>query len=184
VNRQDTTEPAADGPIDELDLANLLRIGEAFAATDPMPADLPERIRFALALRHLRAEVARIVAEEELPALATRGEEQSRTITFDSESLTIMIRIDPNSDGTVRVDGWLAPAQRREIQVKTAGAVLAGAADEQGRFAFARVPRGQAQIVVLPSAGDPDSPGTPDRAARPGEPAGSGRSVVTPALVL
>jgi hypothetical protein len=169
VNRQDTTEPAADGPIDDLDLANLRRIGEAFGATDPMPADLPERIRFALALTHLRAEVARIVSEDELPALASRGEEQSRTITFDSESLTIMIRIDPNSDGTVRVDGWLAPAQRREIQVKTEGAVLAGGADDQGRFAFARVPRGQAQIVVLPSASSPDDPG---------------RSVVTPALVL
>ena len=29
-----------------------------------------------------------------------RGEEQSRTVTFDSDSLTIMIRIDENKDGT------------------------------------------------------------------------------------
>ncbi len=45
--------------------------------------------------------------------LAARGAEQSRTITFDSDSLTIMIRIDSNNDGTARVDGWLAPPQRR-----------------------------------------------------------------------
>jgi hypothetical protein len=164
LNRHDTTEPAANGPVDDLDLANLRRVREAFAAADPMPADLPERIRFALALTHLKAEVARIVAQEEEHALASRGEEQSRTITFDSESLTIMIRIDLNNDGTVRVDGWLAPAQRREIQMKTEAAELAGAADEQGRFAFARVPRGAAQLVV--------------------QAAGSGRSVVTPVLVL
>ena len=92
-----------------------------FQAADPMPADLPERIRFFLALRDLEIEVARLAAEEDRPALAARGAEQSRTITFDSDSLTIMIRIDANRDGTVRVDGWLAPPQRREIEMKTAG---------------------------------------------------------------
>ena len=68
-----------------------------------MPADLPERIRFSLALRDLEIEVARLVAEEDLPVLAARSAEQSRTVTFDSDSLTIMIRIDANTDGTARV---------------------------------------------------------------------------------
>ena len=48
-------------------------------AVDPMPADLPERIRFSLALRGLEVEVARLTAEEDLPVLATRAVEQSRT---------------------------------------------------------------------------------------------------------
>ncbi len=82
--------------------------------------------------------------------MAARGTEQSRTITFDSDSLTIMIRIEANQDGTARVDGWLAPPQRREIEMKTSADSLTVASDEQGRFAFARVPRGTAQLIVRP----------------------------------
>jgi hypothetical protein len=167
MKRRDTGDSAGpDGPLDELDLKNLGRIREAYAQADPMPADLPERIKFALALRNLECEVARLSEQEDQRALSSRGEEQSRTITFDSESLTIMIRVEANGDGTVRVDGWLAPAQRREIEMKTAASAMKAGTDEQGRFAFPRVPKGTAQLVVLAAA----SP--------------AARSVVTPALIL
>ena len=156
--------PSADEPLDDVDFGLLDEIRDMFDATDPMPADLPERIRFFLALRDLEIEVARLTAEEDQPALAVRGAEQSRTITFDSDSLTIMIRIDANRDGTVRVDGWLAPPQRREVELKTTADPLTVSSDEQGRFAFVRVPRGTAQVIVRPAA--------------------AGRSVVTPAVIL
>ena len=163
------SDAGADEPMDEFDLAILDGIREMFEQADPMPADLPERIKFSLALRDLEAEVARLVEQEDPRLVAARGAEPGRTITFDSDSLTIMIRIDPNQDGTVRVDGWLAPRQRREIEVRTAAGALLVASDEQGRFAFASVPRGTARLSV-----------------RPGErgQGGSGRPVVIPALVL
>lgn len=160
--------PSAHEPLDDADFGLLADIRELFETTDPMPPDLPERIRFFIALRDLEIEVARMAGEEQL-AVAARGPEQSRTITFDSDSLTIMIRIDANKDGTVRVDGWLAPPQRREIEMKSTADSLTVTSDEQGRFAFSRVLRGTAQIVVRPTG------------PRPG---GAGRSVVTPALVL
>jgi hypothetical protein len=160
--------PPADGPLDDVDLGLLDDIREIFQTVDPMPADLPERIQFFLSFRDLEIEVARL-AEEDLSAAGVRGTEQSRTITFDSESLTVMIRIDANRDGTVRLDGWLAPPQRREIEIKTAADPLSGSSDEQGRFAFARVPRGTAQLIVRPD-GQGQSKGGP--------------SVVTPALIL
>ena len=159
---------SADEPLDDTDLSVLDGIREMFRVADPMPADLPERIRFRLALRDLEIEVARLADEQEVLA-GIRGAEQSRTITFDSDSLTIMIRIDANRDGTVRVDGWLAPPQRREIDMKTTPESLSVSSDDQGRFAFARVPRGMAQLVVRPAEQGPD---------------GAGRSVVTPALIL
>jgi hypothetical protein len=156
--------PAAEEPLDDVDRAILDTLRQAFQRADPMPADLPERIMFSLALRDLEAEVARLVAEEDPLALAVRGAEQSRTITFDSDSLTIMIRIEANSDGTARVDGWLAPPGRREIEMKTTGERLSVVSDDQGRFALARVPRGMAQLIVRPRD--------------------AGRPVVTPALIL
>ena len=161
-------EPPADGPLDDVDLGLLDDIRNLFQDVDPMPADLPERIRFFLSLRDLEIEMAHL-AEENLSAAGVRGTEQSRTITFDSESLTVMIRVDPNRDGTVRVDGWLAPPQRREIEMKTVADPLTTASDEQGRFAFARVPRGTAQLIVRPTVIGPGA---------------AGRSVVTPALIL
>jgi hypothetical protein len=160
--------PTADGPLDDADLAILDDIRQGFSESDPMPADLPERIRFSLALRDLEYEVAQLAAEPDRALAGARGAEQSRTITFDSESLTIMIRIDSNPDGTARVDGWLAPPERREIEMKTTAESLSVVSDEQGRFAFGRVPRGTAQLLVRP-------------AEQRGE---SGRSVVTPALIL
>ncbi len=162
----DADLPSADEPLDDSDFGLLDEIRDMFAAADPMPAELPERIRFFLAVRDLEIEVARLTAEQD-ELVAARGTEQSRTITFDSETLTIMIRIDGNRDGTVRVDGWLAPAQRREIELKCAADPMSVTSDEQGRFVFSRVPCGSAQLIVRPSGRD-----------------GAGRSVVTPALII
>ena len=161
--------PAAGGLLDDVDLGLLAAIREIFEMADPMPAALPERVRFSLALRDLEIEMAWLAADEDQLAVAVRGAEQNRMVTFDSDSLTIMIRIEANKDGTAHVDGWLAPAQRREIEMKTTADSLRAGSDEQGRFAFARVPRGIAQLVVGPAE------------HRPGRAA---RSVVTPALVL
>jgi hypothetical protein len=159
---------AAEEPLDELDLLLLDEIRAAFQEADPMPVSLTERVRFALALRDLEAEVARLTADEGQRVLA-RGEEQSRTITFDSDHLTIMIRVDSDQGATVRVDGWLAPAASHPVELRTSAGTRTTTADEQGRFAFSQVQRGTAQLAV--------------QLAGPGN-GGTGRSVVTPALVL
>jgi hypothetical protein len=164
-------DAASQEPMDDFDLEILDGIRDLFERADPMPPDLPERIRFSLAMRGLEAEVARLTAADEHdPRLVTaRGAEHSRTITFDSESLTIMIRIDSNEDGTVRIDGWLAPPQRREIEMQTATDPCRVSSDDQGRFAFISVPRGTARLVV--------------NEAERGN-GGSVRPVVTPPLIL
>lgn len=152
-------------------------IGDLFEALDPMPADLPERIRFGLTLRNLEAEMARVPNAGHDSALAVRGGEESRTVTFDSDSLTIMIRIDANVDGTARVDGWLAPPSCSQVQMRLADTSITVTADEVGRFVFGSVPRGTARLIVRPSeAGDTDA----DRDSPPCQ----STSVSTPPLTL
>jgi hypothetical protein len=56
--------PADDEAPDESDLAILDGVRELFQAADPMPASLPERIRFWLAVRDLEVEAARLCAED------------------------------------------------------------------------------------------------------------------------
>jgi hypothetical protein len=147
-----------------------------FEVIDPMPTELPDRIRLALALRDLEAELARFASPAEEGALAARGAEQSRIVTFDSDSLTIMIRVDANLDGTVRVDGWLAPPQRHSVEMKTTDRSITVTADELGRFVFYSVPRGCARLIVRP----PESSVADGREGA----SASVKSVITPALTL
>jgi hypothetical protein len=166
-------KPPEDAPgqqLDDLDLKILDRIRALFERVDPMPADLPERVRLALALRGLETEVARLAVEEDSRLVGARGAERSRTVTFDSASLSIIVRIEDNNNGSVRIDGWLAPPQPREIEMQTSGETLNVSSDGQGRFAFAEVPPGSARLVVL--------------AAAAGDQGDGGPAVVTPALVL
>jgi hypothetical protein len=161
----------------------LARIKALFEAVDPAPPDLAGRVRFAVALADLEAEAARLVDEAAVEPALTRGSsEESRTITFDSTELTIMIRIDANADGTARVDGWLAPARACQVEVSLQDSALAVEADTDGRFAFPSVPRGTVRFVVRPPAQQvhtvPDSPG-PDSSGN-----GRMKTVITPALVL
>src|SRR3954470_24409845 len=93
----------------------LAGLRDLWSTLDPMPTELLDQIKFAVDLEHVEVEVTRMRALE--PALA-RGDEQSRLITFDSDSLTIMVSIRANQDGTIRVDGWLTPAGRHPVELR------------------------------------------------------------------
>jgi hypothetical protein len=74
-----------------------------------VPDGLVERIQFELTLDALNAEVATLM-QMDMAAAGVRSAptEAVRTITFTSESLTTMVTLTPQPDGTVRVDGWTA----------------------------------------------------------------------------
>ncbi|MEY9861052.1 hypothetical protein ABH935_006690 [Catenulispora sp. GAS73] len=165
-----TEEPrpaGADDPIDEIDLAILGDVRALYEDADPVPAGLLTRVAFALDLAGLEDEIARLEASG-LEAVGVRGTEQSRTITFDSESLTIVVQVSPSGD-TMRVDGWLAPPAVHHVRLRTGEKDFHTSSDELGRFVLLDVPHGLVQIAVEAEDG--------------ASPAG-GRTVVTPAVVL
>src|ERR671931_237802 len=51
---------SADAPLDDSDAAILAELAAAYSLADPPPADLDERVRFAIALGDIDAEVARL----------------------------------------------------------------------------------------------------------------------------
>ena len=156
----DRSPGGPDPALDALDREIL----DGIARFDPPPADLDERVMFALALTDLDAEVARLA--EATPALARAGE-QARTVTFDAASRSVMITIVERTDHLVRVDGWLAPGAALvvELRLPEPAEPLLVTADETGRFVFDEVPHGLAQLLIHPTAD-----GTP--------------KVVTPSLLL
>lgn len=165
------TEPAGE-PLDEIDQTILDQVRALHSHLDPPPADLNERVQFAIALENIDVEVARLV-EDVLVGSGARGAERLRTITFDGESRTIVITTADTPDGRVRVDGWLAPAARMRVELRLAGATPDAPAtseivvsDHNGRFVFDGVDHGLAKLLVHPIDDGDES------------------NIVTPSLVL
>jgi hypothetical protein len=159
------SEPA-DGPLDAVDEAILAELAAAYAEADPPPSDLDLRVRFALAVGGLNAEVARLSGDL-LAGSGTRAGGQPQTVAFEAASLSVMVTVVERPDGRRRLDGWLAPPEQLRVELRAAGsptATHAVTADEGGRFVFDDVPPGLAQLTV--------------RLAEPG------RTVVTPAVDL
>ncbi|SDC51821.1 hypothetical protein [Actinokineospora iranica] len=140
----------ADGELDDLDWEILREIRGLCEALDPVPDDLVERVRFAIDLADIDTEIEVLRATEMPMAAGARGE-HSRVITFDSPTLTIMVKIESNADGSLRVDGWLSPVGGHAVEARTASGPITTSSSADGRFSLARVPAGMVQFVVRPS---------------------------------
>jgi hypothetical protein len=142
---------SADLPLDGEDKAILDRLAVIHGLLDPLPAELHERVRFAITLDEVNVEVARL-SEDLLVGSGARTSDRTRTITFDAESRTLMIMVVDRADGLVRLDGWLAPsaALRVELRLPEPAPSQIVLSNDAGRFVFDGVPHGQAQLVVHP----------------------------------
>jgi hypothetical protein len=113
---------------------------------DPLPADLIDRINFAIDLEDFDVEVARWESADRL--VGVRSHAGPSTITFTVEDLTVMVSLAPAVTGH-RFDGWLVPGGPHTIEVRVEGhEASTTTADQGGRFMLADVPKGFTQIVV------------------------------------
>ena len=158
--------------IDEVDVANLEAVRELYDQLDPMPTGLVDRVRFAVALEHMDAEVAKLVEADALTGVraALGTAEEARTIIFESKTVTVMVSVSPAGGDMVRIDGWLTPEEPYRVEVRTPDTQFQTTADATGRFSVAELPRGVFRMVIRP----------------PNSNAGSNSSpvVITPSVVL
>ncbi len=142
--------PGADEPLDASDAGLLRDVALMYAAVDPMPTDLVERVRFALALDEVFEEVAEMTRVP-TDALAVRSEVagtvRSDTLTFSSERLTAMVTLSRVGGGRVRIDGWISPLGRRRVDVRMQGNHRQVDTDDAGRFAVDDLRESFVQLV-------------------------------------
>jgi hypothetical protein len=151
MNTRDAAEPPGTADLlDDFDFELLAGLRDVWETVDPMPSDLISRIQFAVELEDVDFEVMRVREQQELAA--ARGDETTRLITFDGESLTIMVNVRPNKDGTIRLDGWLTPPASHPIELRTSNGSVMTTSDEGGRFVVDGVPHGMTQLVVRPDS--------------------------------
>lgn len=135
--------------LDTSDLAVLNSIRAYYDESDPLPDGLVDRIQFEITLDALHAEVATLTRMDLVSqGVRSAATEAVRTITFTSESLTTMVTITPQPDGSVRVDGWAAPGAGLRVEVLLAAGPRETHADEDGRFVFEGLPTGLAKFAL------------------------------------
>jgi hypothetical protein len=173
----------ADEPLDHTDATALQRVRELYDVADPLPADLVDRVRFALALDEVFDEVARM-SRVPLDAGGVRGEPvagtRTETLTFSADRLTAMVTVSRVGPGQLRLDGWLAPPTAYRVRLRVhGGGTHETAADEDGRFSFDGLEDGFGQLSFHPAE---DGPGGRDPGGSSGPDADN--AVVTPLFQL
>jgi hypothetical protein len=149
--------PLEHEPFDASDAELLEQIAELYGRLDPSPDDLADWVVTALSLEDIDVQMCRLTTD--LSALTREGGDAATTITFENSELTVMLRLQELGDGGLRVDGWIAPGDEREVELRLDSGVHTTHSDAQGRFSFVRVPHGLAHLVLRPPASQ--RPGRP-----------------------
>jgi hypothetical protein len=142
------------------DDALLTQLRGMWSTVDPAPGDLAERVLFTVQLEDLEVELMRLHEASDLVGarggepVGQRDTETPTTVTFSSESLTVMLTIASDGAGLRRIDGWLAPAAPLRIDLRRwDGSSQHTVADDDGRFSFDDVPVGLVQLRIEPTQG-------------------------------
>ena len=150
--------------IDARDIANLGHVRDLFGHADPVPSDLAERVKFAITVHALHAEVAELM---DSALLVTRGAEAAveptptDSVTFSAATVSLMVSARPSgvadtsdSGDRVRIDGWVTlPGARIEVVTRDGDATIIS--DANGRFVVDDLPHGPVHFVVT-DPGDAD----------------------------
>lgn len=143
--------------LDSCDERILAVINELHHRDDPMPDDLNERVQLVLELEaELDARVARVTRSNEL--VLTRGEAElavgqgdPASVTFDCETVTVMVTPRPSALQELRLDGWIGPEGTYEVELRSPEGSRRASTDESGRFVLEGLPDGQLfQLVIRP----------------------------------
>lgn len=137
------------GPLDEEDGQILAELREVYGRMDPVPASLPERLKYAMTVRMLEAEVAELTA---MPMATVRSSsaEQTDTISFSGSSMSLMVSLVTDA-GVVRVDCWASQGGAVvEVRFSADGEPQERVVvcDEHGRCAFVDLPSGPAHFIM------------------------------------
>ena len=139
--------------VDATDLRNLAEIRGLFSRTDPVPADLTERLKFAITVQALHAEIAELTDNA---LLATRGSAHpadqveptpTDSVTFTAASVSLMVSATPDDDDRVRIDGWVT-SPGAHVDAVTSEGTSTVVTDANGRFVLEDLPHGPVHFVI------------------------------------
>lgn len=152
MNAQDGRHEPADverlaaEPLDGVDDRILATLRSVHEASDPTPAGLADRARFAVSLAALEAELVELTTLTREDAGVRGGYELATSMTFSGEHLSAMVRIETQSNGTRGVHGWVSTPLVR-VELRSPSGTQTRTVDAEGRFEFAHVRPGLSHLV-------------------------------------
>lgn len=146
----------AAGALDAVDAQLLERLKHLHEVLDPAPADLADRVRFAMSVAALEAEVAEIVSSATLETVRSTDYDRADTVTFASDGLSVMVSIEHGPSTRADIVGWVSEGNV-EVELRERGRTRTTMVDEEGRFSFTAVERGLVNFV-LRRRGDSEAP--------------------------
>lgn len=145
------------GPLDSCDERILSVINELHHRDDPIPNDLNERVQFVLELEAaMDAKVASVYRPSEFAlvrgdAELTVNQGDPASITFDCETVTVMVTPRPSAVQEMRLDGWIGPEGSYDVELRSPQGVRRVSTDESGRFVLEGLPNSEMfQLVIRP----------------------------------
>lgn len=143
-------------PIDAVDDLVLAELRETHIHLDPMPGDLLDRIKFAMSVASLEAQVAEIVSGSTLASVRGADYDRADTVTFARDGLSVMVTIEHGESTLADVIGWVSENDV-EVELRERGRTRTTTTDDEGRFSFVGVERGLASFVLRRRSA-PDAP--------------------------
>ena len=126
--------------------------------SDPMPADLVDRMLAAVAMEDLSREYELLTLVSDSEAAAVRGEGGTATLQFSDGTTSVLLHVSTGASGRHRVDGWVDGSVIAVRMVHTDPATSDEATADpgsRGRFVFDDVTPGVAclRLVARESGG-------------------------------
>lgn len=120
---------------------------------DPVPDDLSSRVLLALAIDDVDVEYELLQLTSRRAHLAgARSSDEVLTFTFDSEDLSMVLRVSPTGSGTCRVDGWISPPRPMTVTATQGGVTAEAHVLDQGRFEFPELNSGATRFLLHPES--------------------------------
>ncbi|HYN29090.1 MAG TPA: hypothetical protein VES95_04375 [Dermatophilaceae bacterium] len=146
----------ASGELDALDARLLDDLRGVHTALDPVPADLVDRVTFAMSVAALEAQVAELVSTASLETVRAADYDRAHTVTFTADELSVMVSIEYGPSTRADIAGWVNQPDV-EVELRERGRTRSTVVDDEGRFTFAGVERGLVSFV-LRRWGEPSAP--------------------------
>jgi hypothetical protein len=143
-------------PLDDVDALVLDDLRQLWEGLDPAPGDLTDRVKFAMTVAALEAEVAQMVSSATLETVRGTDYDRADTVTFASDGLSVMVTIEHGTSTRSDIIGWVNEADV-EVELRERGRMRTTVADDEGRFTFTGVERGLVNFVLRRRT-DPSAP--------------------------
>lgn len=144
-------DDAGMAPFDDTDAALMRSLREVVDRLDPTPAGMTDRVKFALTVQALHAEVAELTRGADA---LTRGDDdepdQTMTMTFSTDTVSVMVTVTEEDPDMTRIDGWLT-CEQADVALVRPGRPEQRVSVSDGRFVLTGVPAGSARLVVYPA---------------------------------